>query len=302
MIGEQCTIKFKVIKKAKRIWSAEEDIRLLNLIENESIQGNKVKWTEIASKFEDKSSKQCYNRYRHINPSLQRGYWTKEEEDKLMVLINEYGKKWAKISKILKTRSGKQIRHHFVNILDKKNKKSKFSLEENNKLIHLFNKYGAKWQKISEEFVGRSADNLKCRYYNIIKQKTEKKRIFPRNINHKNDFLNMKITTSLESNQMKTTVFSSDDKLSEVYVFNFSPSKANYLEDYFHNHGDNMADKNSYFKDLNTIFTNKSFINKAYNVDSKIYNIGINNDDNKHQKNDKLSSNLTVLERHEKGN
>jgi len=109
-----------------------------------------------------------------------------------MVLINEYGKKWAKISKILKTRSGKQIRHHYLNILDKKNKKSKFSLEENNKLINLFNIFGAKWQKISEEFVGRSADNLKCRFNSLRKQKTEKIiNVLPsNNIRNQNNLLN----------------------------------------------------------------------------------------------------------------
>ena len=302
MTSEHCSNQFKVIRKAKRIWTEEEDSRLLMTLESESLLKNKVKWIEIASTFKDKSSKQCYNRYRHINPSLQRGYWTKDEEEKLMSLINLYGKKWAKISQILVTRSGKQIRHHYVNILDKLNKKSKFSLEENNKLINLFNKYGAKWQKISEEFVGRSADNLKCRYYNIIKQKTNKKTkaLLCNNINNQNDFntaIKATSSNSIISTHIKTTEISSSEEISDLKVF---PIKTEYLEDKVYIQGLNVnaaENKTSYFKNFNFLFNNKSNppIDKLYNVNSKMYNVGFTEDKNQ-------KDNLSVIDYHENGN
>jgi len=82
MSSEQCSIKFKINKITKAKWTVEEDNKLLKLLESKYLQGSKVSWFEIALMFQDKSSKQCYNRYQHINPLFQKGYWTKEEEDK----------------------------------------------------------------------------------------------------------------------------------------------------------------------------------------------------------------------------
>jgi len=140
--------KFKIIKNKKSKWSEEEDINLLKIIEmlfSKLRDMSKIKWIiDVANNFTDKTSKQCYNRYRHINPNFQKGYWTNEEDDKLKELIEIHGKKWATIAKLLKTRSDKQTRHHYLNSLDSKNSKKQFSIEENNKLINLFNLYGPK--------------------------------------------------------------------------------------------------------------------------------------------------------------
>jgi hypothetical protein len=41
---------------------------------------------------------------------MKKGSWKKEEDNLILNLISKYGKKWAKISKIIKNRNGKQIR------------------------------------------------------------------------------------------------------------------------------------------------------------------------------------------------
>jgi len=166
--------KFKVTKKTKKYWTSEEDNKLLIILkelESELEHPNKIKWSDVAEYFTDKTARQCYSRYRHINPKLNKGYWTNEEDDKLKELINIHGKKWGKIATLLKTRSDKQTRHHYLNSLDSKNSKKQFSIEENNKLINLFNLYVPKWRIIAKEFNGRTADYLKCRHYNLNKQK-----------------------------------------------------------------------------------------------------------------------------------
>ena len=73
---------FKVIKegeifnpKKKQCWSQVEDSLLLNLIDTETQKGNKIKWLDIALNF-NKDYKQCYSRFRQINPKLKRGYWS----------------------------------------------------------------------------------------------------------------------------------------------------------------------------------------------------------------------------------
>jgi len=170
-------ILFKVIKegetkkpKTKQFWSYYEDSLLLSLIRTEKQKGKKIKWPEVALNF-NKDYKQCYSRYRQINPELNRGYWSKDEEEKLEELVKLHGNKWAAISKILGTRSGKQIRHHYNNITDIRNFKVVFSREELKQLIELHKIHGPNWKLISSYFSGRSPDNLKFCLNNYYKKK-----------------------------------------------------------------------------------------------------------------------------------
>jgi len=178
MINKEKRILFKITKgenpkskeKQNKIWTKEEDSLLLKLIDTEKLTGNKINWKSIAQNF-NKDYKKCYYRYRHIMPELKKGYWTKDEEEKLIEFIQIYGKKWSKISKSFGTRSGKQIRHHYINITDCQNNKHKFTKVEYNKLLELYDKYGSDWKLISTFFTGRSADNLKARFNNITRNK-----------------------------------------------------------------------------------------------------------------------------------
>jgi len=154
-------------KPEQKIWTEKEDAILIEVFNN--YQSASKKWKKVASHLKGKSPKQCYSRYRQINPSFKHGVWTKIEETKLLELVEKYGKRWAEIAKVFKTRSGKQIRHHYINILDDKNLKTQFSIEEDMKIRDLYSKFGPKWRKISEYFVGRTGDSIKNRFYNKIK-------------------------------------------------------------------------------------------------------------------------------------
>jgi len=171
---------FKIIKvekkntKQKLLWTKDEDSLLLKLVEGEKQNGSKINWKNIAQSFK-KDYKQCYNRYRSKYSSKNTGFWTNEEEYHLIKLIELYGKKWSKISKELGTRSGKQIRHHYANITDSVNKKLKFTKEEDKHLLDFHNRHGSDWKLISTFFSGRSADNLKGRFNNLLNKKKWKK-------------------------------------------------------------------------------------------------------------------------------
>jgi len=157
---------FKITRR-KNLWSKAEDEQLLNIINYQKSTNTRIKWKEISTNFKNRDYKQCYNRYRHINPNLKRGPWTTEEEERLRELIKTHGNRWAVIAKALQTRSGKQIRHHYVNTLsDENSQRKKFSKEEDQLLRELYLKIGPKWKSISKSFDGRSADNLKTRFYN----------------------------------------------------------------------------------------------------------------------------------------
>jgi len=158
----------------RQYWSCKEDNLLLNLIADRKQNLKKINWEDISLYF-NKASKQCYARYRQINPSLKKGTWSNDEEDKLIELVKVHGYKWAKISKQFGTRSGKQIRQHYKNICDATISKVKFTDEELRLLIDLHKQYGPQWQLISSFFNGRTSDNLKCRYNNYLKRRLNPK-------------------------------------------------------------------------------------------------------------------------------
>lgn len=144
-------------------WSKTEDEKLLKLIGETN---DKIKWNDIASQFTSKSSKQCYARYRQINPSLNRGKWTQEEENKLFKLIEKFGTNWAKIASTMKTRSGKQIRNHYYSCVNT----SSFTPEEDLKIEELYLKYGTKFSLMTNFIKGKSTEQIKQRFYSYVKK------------------------------------------------------------------------------------------------------------------------------------
>jgi len=88
-----------------------------------------------------------------------------------MDLVNKYGKSWSKISKILGTRNGKQIRDRFINVLDPDIRKGKFTDDEDKKLISLYKQHGPKWATIAKYYPNRTADMIKNRFHSSIKKK-----------------------------------------------------------------------------------------------------------------------------------
>lgn len=156
----------EVHKNTIRTWTREEDQLLLHHIKHCK---KPVKWKLISTYFKTKSSRQCYSRYKQINPDLNKGKWTKEEEDCLFKYIEKLGKKWSMLAKMLRTRSSKQIRDHYNNCMDLTVNKCRFSITEDELIKKGFMEHGPKWSLIAQNLPGRTGDGVKNRYYWSIK-------------------------------------------------------------------------------------------------------------------------------------
>jgi hypothetical protein len=87
--------------------------------------------------------------------------FTKEEDKKLIEIINSVGKNWELISKIMCTGNARQCKERWENYLNPKINKLYWTIEEDEKLIELRNEIGLNWISISHEFDGKSAVALK---------------------------------------------------------------------------------------------------------------------------------------------
>lgn len=151
------------VPKKPSIWSKEEDDILIVKAKDFGYKN----WASVASFIPGRSAIQCSARYKRIHPGLIKGAWNDEEDKELLRLYNYYGKNC--ISKSMPQRTGKQIRDRFLNALDNKLKKEKFSFEENKKIIKWYKIFGNSWSKIAKKLKGRTGDMVKNRFYSSLK-------------------------------------------------------------------------------------------------------------------------------------
>ncbi|ELP84511.1 r2r3-MYB transcription factor, putative [Entamoeba invadens IP1] len=100
------------------------------------------------------------------------GPWSSSEDDALLQAIQEYGiKDWKKVEKNIKGRNRKQCRERYFNSLMFKNQsKRPWTIEEDQTIMKTRKEVGNKWTFISKCLQGRSANDVKNRYFGTLKR------------------------------------------------------------------------------------------------------------------------------------
>ena len=104
------------------IWSALEDEILLEMTKKASTWGKTSKAInqQVHNGLAIRSGKQCKERWNnYLNPEINRGFWTNEEDSRILELYNEYGKKWSTIAKMMKDRTESAVKNRIKSLLNK---------------------------------------------------------------------------------------------------------------------------------------------------------------------------------------
>eukprot|EP00516_Mucochytrium_quahogii_P007348 CAMPEP_0203764770 /NCGR_PEP_ID=MMETSP0098-20131031/18033_1 /ASSEMBLY_ACC=CAM_ASM_000208 /TAXON_ID=96639 /ORGANISM=" , Strain NY0313808BC1" /LENGTH=602 /DNA_ID=CAMNT_0050660943 /DNA_START=236 /DNA_END=2044 /DNA_ORIENTATION=- len=129
----QCLQRWKKVLQpglVKGMWAQEEDDTLLKLMKE---YGNEKSWTKIAEHIPGRTAKQCRERwYLNLDPTINRGPWTKYEDEVLLSLHSKIGNKWAEIKRSLPGRTENGVKSRFKSIQRAMSKDPRYSLMNNN--------------------------------------------------------------------------------------------------------------------------------------------------------------------------
>jgi len=137
--------------------------------ENDLEYGSVKRLLSMYSNLSEESDKKARDRPR-IRKSVSKGLrnppnkWAKEESQRLIQLVNDYGdKSWKKIAEhVGGGKTGAQCAQHWKRVLCPIIRKGSWDDEEELKLFHLVEKYGQSWKNIASEIGSRT--DIQCRY------------------------------------------------------------------------------------------------------------------------------------------
>ena len=103
----------------------------------------------------------------------RRHKFTKEEDETLIQLFNQFGKNWKIIAKGMNGLTPRQCRERYQDYLSPGIRNESWTPEEEKLLVEKFNEYGPKWTTIAKFFNARTDVNIK-NHWTIMNQRLEK--------------------------------------------------------------------------------------------------------------------------------
>lgn len=99
---------------------------------------------------------------------MKGGYWKNSEDEILKAAVMKYGlNQWARIASLIARKSAKQCKARWYEWLDPSIKKTEWSRDEEEKLLHLAKIFPAQWRTIAP-MVGRTPNQCVEHYEKLL--------------------------------------------------------------------------------------------------------------------------------------
>lgn len=162
----QCLQRWKKALKpglVKGHWSKEEDDYLLQIMKD--YEPGKWNWAKISLKIPGRNAKQCRERwFLNLDPSINRGPWTEQEDAMLLYYHKEYNGRWSLIAKELEGRTENSVKTRFHSLQRREVRSRGWILEEDDVFVRGLRVYGRNYVLCARLLPGRSRGQLKKRF------------------------------------------------------------------------------------------------------------------------------------------
>jgi len=111
----------------------------------------------------------------HGKKSINRGRWTKEEDESLKRLVEVHGERWDFIANHFPDRADVQCQHRWQKVVNPELVKGPWTKEEDELVVELVKKYGPKrWTLIAKHLKGRIGKQCRERWHNHLNPEIKK--------------------------------------------------------------------------------------------------------------------------------
>jgi len=157
-------------------WSKEEDRILLELIADYTNTGKvaSINWASVSSTIPGRNAKQCRERwFLNLDPSINRGPWTPDEDRRLVELAQQCGGRWSLIAKNMDGRTENAVKTRFQSLQRQQARSKGWSPEEDQIILDATLQLGRDWGKVVKHLPGRSRGQLKKRFVILTQQRPD---------------------------------------------------------------------------------------------------------------------------------
>jgi hypothetical protein len=175
----QCLQRWKKVLQPGLIkghWAEEED-RLLSSLVVAPGQGL-TSWVAVAKHIPGRTAKQCRERWSlNLDPDINRGPWTPEEDERLLLLHSRLGNRWAEISSQMSVggpggvRTENAVKTRFKSLARAAQKA--WTEEEDRVIVESKLHLNNRWSSISSRLPGRSKNAVRLRWKVLVSERPE---------------------------------------------------------------------------------------------------------------------------------